>query len=529
MLDKLTPNQRMILAVASSAVFMMIYITIFPPEEVQVDQNTTAQTSKVAVSNTKSTTITPSVDLGHDTSSTTSVSSNNSILATLTGKNYILTIDTLGRIDQKEMLEEKFADKENVNAKLVSETGAKPLYIRFADKALNEEAMKVAYTSNIKEANLIDGHVSVTLTQKLSSLTVVKNLTFYSDGHYDVDIKLSEDKRYYIYLGMHPTFSDKQMMSVEGAMIDTGDDHIITIVKDGDAENMTSYNGVNLVSSFSQYFASIFYNIGNETNVKVDRDRDDNPVVFIEGLQNYTFNGYIGPKDHRILHAIKPELTNAIEYGWFTFAAAPLFQFLLFLHDYVGNWGWAIVILTLVIRILLFPLTFRGMLSMAKLKEVSPKVKELQAKHKGDPQKMNAAVMALYKKEGANPLGGCLPLLLQIPVFFAIYRVLLNAVELKGAEWIFWITDLAHMDPTYVLPIIMGATMFFQQHITPSNFTDPMQEKVFKFLPLIFTFFFITFPAGLVLYWAVNNIFSIIQQAIVNKKFAAHKKAKLEE
>jgi YidC/Oxa1 family membrane protein insertase len=187
---------------------------------------------------------------------------------------------------------------------------------------------------------------------------------------------------------------------------------------------------------FSQYFASIFYNVGEDTTVKIDRDRDNNPVVFMEGTQNFEFNGYIGPKDYKILHSIKPELTNAIEYGWFTFAAAPLFQFLMFLHGIVGNWGWAIVILTIIIRILLFPLTFKGMLSMQKLKEVSPKVKELQAKYKGDPQRMNAAVMELYKKEGANPLGGCLPLLLQIPVFFAIYRVLLNAVELKGAEWV---------------------------------------------------------------------------------------------
>ena len=531
----MTPNQRMILAVSASAVFMLIYITFFPPEDVQNDQNVTqVQNEKIvstSTSNTNSNTISQTVDLGHDTQATTTQgsSNSNSILATLKGANYTLTIDTLGRIDQKEMLEEKFADKEGNHAKLVSETGAKPLYIRFADKALNEEAIRTPYTSNIREADLVDGHISVTLTQKLSSLTVVKELTIYNDGHYDIKINLGEDKRYFVYLGMHPTFSDKQMMSVEGVMIDAGSENLITIIKDGDADNMTSYNGVNLASSFSQYFASIFYNIGYETNVKVDRDRDDNPVVFIEGTQNFAFNGYIGPKDYKILHSIKPELTNAIEYGWFTFAAAPLFQFLMFLHDYVGNWGWAIVILTLVIRVLLFPLTFKGMLSMAKLKEVSPKVKELQAKYKGDPQRMNAAVMALYKKEGANPLGGCLPLLLQIPVFFAIYRVLLNAVELKGAEWIFWITDLAHMDPTYVLPIIMGATMFYQQHITPSNFTDPMQEKIFKFLPLIFTFFFISFPAGLVLYWAVNNVFSIIQQAVVNKKFAAHKKAKLEE
>ena len=523
----MSSNQRLILALAISFAFFMGYTTIFPPKQVSSELNATVQSTSSLPRSSVSDSDTEHVDLGHDTSSTSSVANaDNAILATLSGENYVLTIDTLGRIAQKEMLEEKFADEQTGNAKLVADVGAKPLYIRFSDKQLNKEATTVPYTSNIKQANLVDGHVSVTLTQKLSTLTVTKNLTFYADGHYDIDIKLSEDKRYYVYLGMHPTFADKQMMSVEGVMIDTGADHLINIVEDGDAANLTSYNDVNLVSSFSQYFASIFYSLDKDTTVKVDRDRDDNPVAFVEGSQEFKFNGYIGPKDYKILEAIKPELTNAIEYGWFTFAAAPLFQLLMFLHGLVGNWGWAIVLLTLIIRLVLFPLTFKGMISMQKLKEVSPKVKELQAKHKGDPQRMNAAVMALYKKEGANPLGGCLPLLMQIPVFFAIYRVLLNAVELKGAEWILWINDLAHMDPYFVLPILMGASMYYQQRITPSNFTDPMQEKIFRFLPIIFTFFFVTFPAGLVLYWLMNNIFSIAQQFVVNNKFKAMKKAK---
>jgi len=523
----MTSSQRLILAFALSFVFFVAYTAIFPPKPMNAEQNATVKTDTVSNTVAKSTAASSDpVDLGHDTSATTvETSTKDSVLTTLSGHNYILKIDTLGRIEQKEMLEEKFADEETGNAKLVSETGAKPLYIRFADKELNEEAIRTPYTSTVKEASLVDGTVSVTLKQKLSQLTVVKELKFYSDGHYDINIKLSEDKRYYVYLGMHPTFSDKQMMAVEGVMVDTGE-HLITIIEDGDAETMTSYNNVNLVSSFSQYFASIFYGLDKETTVKVDRDRDDNPVVFVEGLQNFVFNGYIGPKDYKILDSINPDLVHAIEYGWFTFAAAPLFQLLMFLHDLVGNWGWAIVLLTIIIRIVLFPLTFKGMISMAKLKEVSPKVKELQAKHKGDPQRMNAAVMALYKKEGANPLGGCLPLLMQIPVFFAIYRVLLNAVELKGAEWMLWITDLAHMDPTFILPILMGASMYYQQRITPSNFTDPMQEKIFRFLPIIFTFFFVTFPAGLVLYWLVNNIFSIVQQFVVNNRFQAMKKAK---
>ena len=179
------------------------------------------------------------------------------------------------------------------------------------------------------------------------------------------------------------------------------------------------------------------------------------------------------------------------------------------------------------IRLVLYPLTYKGMMSMQKIKEISPQIKEIQAKYKSDPQRMNAAVMDMYKKHKANPLGGCLPMLLQIPVFFAIYRVLLNAVELQGAPWALWITDLSRMDSYYVLPILMGASMYYQQKLTPNNFTDPMQEKVFKFLPIIFTFFFLTFPSGLVLYWFVNNLFSIGQQFIVNAQFKNAKDAEI--
>ena len=183
----------------------------------------------------------------------------------------------------------------------------------------------------------------------------------------------------------------------------------------------------------------------------------------------------------------------------------------------------------IILIIVLFPLTYKGMLSMNKLKDLAPKVKELQAKYKGDPQKLNMHMMELYKKNGANPMGGCLPILMQIPIFFAIYRVLLNAIELKAAPWILWIHDLSVMDPYFVLPILMGATMFLQQKLTPTTFSDPMQEKIMKFLPLIFTFFFVTFPAGLTLYWFVNNVCSVVQQIFVNKLFEKHKRAEVKE
>jgi YidC/Oxa1 family membrane protein insertase len=160
---------------------------------------------------------------------------------------------------------------------------------------------------------------------------------------------------------------------------------------------------------------------------------------------------------------------------------------------------------------------------MNRLKELAPKIKAIQEKYGNDKQKASMHMMELYQKEGANPMGGCLPLLLQIPVFFAIYRVLLNAIELKGAEWMLWIDDLAEMDPYFILPIIMGATMFLQQKITPNTMTDPMQQKMFQWLPVVFTFFFLWFPAGLVLYWAVNNIFTVAHQYYINKVFESAK------
>ncbi len=194
----------------------------------------------------------------------------------------------------------------------------------------------------------------------------------------------------------------------------------------------------------------------------------------------------------------------------------------------MGNWGWTIILFTLLVKLVLFPLSYKGMMSMQKLKDLAPKMKDLKEKHKGDPAKLNAQMMEMYKKNGANPMGGCLPMILQIPVFFALYRVLLNADELQGSSWLsFWITDLSAADPYYILPVLMGVSMWFQQKITPNNFTDPMQEKIFQWFPVIMALMFIImpFPSGLVLYWVVNNIFTIGQQYVINNAYAKHKAA----
>jgi len=516
----MTPNQRLLVAVALSVIFFATYTAIFPPVQPEVTDAPKSQTVELNKNNTQASFDDKVIDavVGHEIAQeeAVKVSASNDILI-IRSKDFILKMDTLGRISSKELLQEKFNDQDGKHAQLIPAFAAKPLFLRFVDQDINKEASTVAYTSSVKEIDLGTQPQKVTLTQKLSHLTVTKELTFYEDGHYDAVVSLSDNQRYFIYLGQRPEITE-QMMTVSGAMVYT-DDELVTIIEDGDAEGRKGFTGVELISAFDQYAATIMYGFSKDTNIIVERDREDNPVVYFDALQTMKFNGYVGQKEYKVLKNIKPVLTNAIEYGWFTFASQPLFQFLSWLHGILGNWGWSIVALTFVVRIILYPLTYKGMMSMQKIKKISPQIKELQAKHKGDPQRMNKAVMDMYKKHNANPLGGCLPMLMQIPVFFAIYRVLLNAVELQGAEWILWIDDLSRMDNFYVLPILMGVSMYYQQKLTPSNFTDPMQEKVFKFLPVIFTFFFITFPSGLVLYWFVNNLFSIGQQFIVNAQF----------
>ena len=519
----MSPNQRLIVAVLLSVLFFIGYSTIFPPVQPDTPQKSTMDQTQKIDKSLQASLSSQEVVVGHSVVASEQVASNS--ILTVTSKNFILKMDTLGRISSKELLQEKFRNKENKHAQLIPAVGTKPLYLRFMDEKLNKEAIATPYTASASEINVEGAPKKVTLTQKLSELTVTKELIFYADGHYDVTIHLSQDKKYFIYLGKRPQVNEQeQMMAATGAMVYSNSD-LLTIIEDGDADARKTFTDIALVAAFDQYNATIIYNISKDNVVIIDRDKDDNPVVYFDGAQNITFSGYVGDKNYQTLKSIKPVLTNAVEYGWFTFAAKPLFALLTWLYGIFGNWGWAIIGLTAIIRVVLYPLTYKGMVSMQKMKNLAPKMKEIKEKYKGDPQRLNQATMEMYKKHGANPLGGCLPMLLQIPVFFAIYRVLLNAVELQGAPWILWIHDLSRMDSYYVLPILMGASMFLQQRMTPNNFTDPMQEKVMKYLPVVFTFFFITFPSGLVLYWFVNNLFSIAQQFIVNQQFKNAKDA----
>ncbi len=226
---------------------------------------------------------------------------------------------------------------------------------------------------------------------------------------------------------------------------------------------------------------------------------------------------YVGPKDQYRMEEISPYLDLTIDYGWLWWVAKPLFYGLTMFHSLLGNWGWSIIFLTFVVKLLFFPLSAASYKSMARMRKLQPEMARLKELYGDDRQKMSQEMMAFYKKEKVNPMGGCLPMLIQMPVFIALYWVLNESVELRHAPFIFWLTDLSQKDPYYVLPVLNGISMFVLQTLQPAP-PDPMQAKVMRLMPVAFSFFFMFFPAGLVLYWTVNSILSIAQQWTITRK-----------
>ncbi|MCY4025170.1 MAG: membrane protein insertase YidC [Acidobacteria bacterium] len=231
---------------------------------------------------------------------------------------------------------------------------------------------------------------------------------------------------------------------------------------------------------------------------------------------------FLGPKDFEILESAHPALVRSLDFGWFAWLVVPLHRSLTWVHGYVGNWGWAIIVLTILINVVILPLRHKSVVSMRKMQELQPEMKAIQERYKhlkaSDPekQKMNQEIMALYRERGANPASGCLPMLLTMPVLFAFYRLLSLSIEIRGEPFVGWITDLSQADPFYVTPIVMGATMVLQQRMTPTQ-ADPMQQRIMMMMPVMFTFMFVFAPSGLVLYWLTSNVFGIGQQVATNR------------
>lgn len=305
----------------------------------------------------------------------------------------------------------------------------------------------------------------------------------------------------------------------------------------GDFETDADANALNLelrdarvtgghLALLQHYFTTAWVPDPNQTHTYSFRRNDRgeyigsvvSPEIIIEPQTTAITDAvlYVGPKDQDALEALSPGLELVVDYGWLWFIAQPLFWLLKFIQSYVSNWGLAIILVTILVKGAFFQLSATAYRSMAKMRKFTPEITRLRELYGDDRQRMSKEMMDLYKKEKINPLGGCLPILVQMPVFIALYWVLLESVELRQAPFILWITDLSVKDPYFILPLLMGVSMYIQTSLNPAP-PDPMQAKIMKYMPVAFTFFFLWFPAGLVLYWVVNNILSIAQQWVITR------------
>ncbi|MXP51422.1 membrane protein insertase YidC [Pantoea sp. SoEX] len=290
-------------------------------------------------------------------------------------------------------------------------------------------------------------------------------------------------------------------------------------------ENLNIKTKSGWVAMLQQYFASalIFNNEGintiytnNINNHEVTIGYQSSTIIIPPHTQKNISNTiWLGPELQDQMGLLAPNLDLTVDYGWLWFLSKPLFKLLKFIYSFVNNWGFSIIIITFIVRGIMYPLTKAQYLSMAKMRMLQPKIQNIRDRFKHDNQKMGQEIMGLYREEKVNPFGGCLPLIIQMPIFLALYYMLSSCVELRHAPFIFWIHDLSAQDPYYILPIIMGVTMFIIQKMSPANITDPMQQKFMNFMPIVFSIFFLWFPSGLVIYYIVSNLVTIIQQQII--------------
>ncbi|MDR0806825.1 MAG: membrane protein insertase YidC [Enterobacteriaceae bacterium] len=279
------------------------------------------------------------------------------------------------------------------------------------------------------------------------------------------------------------------------------------------------------VAMLQQYFVSAWIPNQNSQSTFFTTHGDDGqssisfrnaPVVIQPGAtQNLNAQLWVGPEIQSKMSDVADHLDLTVDYGWLWFISQPLFKLLKFIQSFVGNWGFSIIVITFIVRGIMYPLTKAQYTSMAKMKLLQPKLQAMRERIGDDKQRMSQEMMALYKEEKVNPLGGCFPLIIQMPIFLALYYMLMGSVELRQQPFMLWIHDLSAQDPYYILPLIMGGTMFLIQKMSPTPVTDPMQQKVMTYMPVIFTVFFLWFPSGLVVYYIMSNLVTIIQQQLI--------------
>lgn len=419
----------------------------------------------------------------------------------------------------------KFSDDSGSAVEMVdAKSPLKPLSLKFATPEATQKINKTLFATDAPESIILTSEQpDATVAFHLSldnGVIITKKLAFSRDSYkigLDVAVTVPGAEVTGSSFGLAWTGlgGDKDKISYHGPVV------LVDGKRQADAPKVNEpkdYEGKVLWSGLTdKYFCSVFLLDAEKSKVTAAQPYDKGYEVTVHLASNAGPNKltlYAGPKDHLILNKAGYELHRIIYYGWFDIIANPIYMALLWINTFVGNYGWTVIILTILIKSLFWPMTQASFRSMEKMRVVQPQLKKLQDRYKNDKAKLNEEMIALYKEHKINPLSGCLPIVLQIPVFVALYKVLLESIELKGAPFMLWIHDLSMKDPYYVFPVLMGISMFVQQKMSPAS-TDPVQRNVMLLLPVVFTVMFINFPAGLVVYWLVNNLLSILQQYII--------------
>jgi len=415
----------------------------------------------------------------------------------------------------------KYKGKNNTPVWLLKNPGSIPPLAILFETSNRNLPQKLLYKVNTKRLILDSNKNSkgeVIFTSHYEGISIKKRFVFYNDDYrVDFSIETLNTPPYLLPVGTNFGIFNKKQMGHRGPVILMESDKRKEFNEKLRGEKYFT-GDIRWIAQEDKYFTAAIVPLTKIEGASIWKENDDMPEIALKlNSQRHEFILYAGPKEYDRLKRLNVGLEHIIYFGRFSIVAMPLFWVLKFFYKFLGNYGWAIVLLTLIIRIPFIPLMHKSQQSMKKMQAIQPLMNQIREKYKKDPQKMQKEIMELYKKHKVNPLGGCLPLLLQIPIFIALYNVLLKAIELRGAPFILWIKDLSARDPYYILPVVMGVTMVIQQKMTPTTM-DPRQAKFMMLMPIIFTFLFLTFPAGLVLYWLVNNIIAIAQQYYINKK-----------
>jgi YidC/Oxa1 family membrane protein insertase len=427
-----------------------------------------------------------------------------------------------------------YKDKDGKNVALLKNPGGKPpLGIGVTDDL---ELSDIPFVIAGKDLALDNNNPSGSLIFEYAgnAFSIRRTYTFHSNS-YKIDIKdeIAGPASYWITLGMDFGINNTKDTSVHAGPVLLKDTERLEFAAGKLNEAKAFQGGLKWIAQEDKYFFAALVPLTPMEEAKVWKLKDS-PIIAFRGKPGAnSYMLYAGPKEYDALKTLNVGLEHIVDFGFFSIIAVPLFWVLKLFYQLTANYGWAIVLLTIVTRIPFIPLINKSQKAMKKMQDIQPKMAEVREKYKKDPQRMQQEMMALYKTHKVNPLGGCLPMLLQVPVFFALYKILLISIELRSAPFMLWIQDLSAPDTLFghlpamlpliggfavgPLPILMGATMLIQQKMTPTSL-DPTQNKMMMMMPIVFTFLFLNFASGLVLYWLINNIFSIAQQLYVNRK-----------